>query len=524
MNSTFPPWPKQQQKPSTKKRKDDVDKAIDIALNGGGGIVSPETIASIAEPEVQEILKDEDNVSFKPNPGPQTWFLAASEREVLIGGGKGSSKSFGLMVDPLRYAGCKSTRAVIIRRTIPDVRDIVFKAKILYPKAYPGVQYRDADKMFVFPSGARIEFGYAETESDLARYQGQNYTYIGIDEVADFPFAESLLTYMRANLRTVDPIGAPPILRLTANPGAISSSYIKKEFVNQAPYNTTFWTTTTLTDPRTKEKKTVNISKKYIHSTVFDNPHLLQDDTYLATLASLPEVKRKQWLEGDWDISESSCFPEFDRNLHVVAPYELPRDYKRLKGADWGFSSPGCVVWGAVTPNGQLVIYREYVFQKKDAMTVSQEGKAMELGEMRSMGILDASAWQQRGTLGESIGEVLQRNWPSWSPSSRSRVANTSSRAHRTNLIHQYLAVEPSTGLPRMVIFPNCRKLIEAITAIPTDESNPECMDTDSPFDHYTDALSYLLQGRPTQLRGWSDPFERRTEPLYRMQDASFGY
>lgn len=30
-----------------------------------------------------------DNVIFRPNPGPQTNFLAASEREVLYGGAAG---------------------------------------------------------------------------------------------------------------------------------------------------------------------------------------------------------------------------------------------------------------------------------------------------------------------------------------------------------------------------------------------------------------------------------------------------
>lgn len=522
MQTTFPPWPKA--KPLNKSKKDKEDIAIEAIEKGQGTIVTPETIDNIQDENIKEILRDEDNIAFKANPGPQTDFLASPEREVLIGGGKGSSKSYGLMIDPLRYAGCKYTHAIIIRRTLPDVRDIIFKARTIYPKAYPGVQYRDNDKMFLFTSGARIEFGYAETESDLVRYQGQNYTYVGIDEIADFPFAEQLLTFMRANIRTVDPINAPPILRLTANPGAISSAYIKKEFIDPAPYGQTFWTTSYITNPKTREKKKISISKKYIHSTVFDNPHLLHDDTYLATLASLPEVKRKQWLEGSWDVTENSAFNEFDKNIHVVAPFEVPRDWKRQKGQDWGFSSPGCVIWGAVSPSGQIIIYREFVFQKKDALTVAQEGRSLEIGESKSQGILDASAWQQRGTLGESIGEVMQRHWAPWVPSSRARINNTSSRAHRAMLVHQHLAIDPTSGEPRLVIFPTCRKLIEALGGLPSDKANPECVDTDHPLDHYFDALSYLLQGRPLVLRAWSDPFMKTGGNPYKDYDAVFGY
>jgi len=149
----------------------------------------------------------------------------------------------------------------------------------------------------------------------------------------------------------------------------------------------------------------------------------------------------------------------------------------------------------------------------------------MELGEGRTLGVLDASCWQQRGTLGESIGELFQIHWPSWIPSSRTRVNNTSSRAHRANLVHQYLAFDPATGQPRMVMFATCRKLISSISAIPVDKNNPECVDTDSPLDHYFDALSYMLQSRPINMRGWSDPFERiQNTNRYRDYDPVFGY
>ena len=41
----------------------------------------------VNSPEIEEYASDE--VIFKPNAGPQTSFLAASEREVLYGGSAG---------------------------------------------------------------------------------------------------------------------------------------------------------------------------------------------------------------------------------------------------------------------------------------------------------------------------------------------------------------------------------------------------------------------------------------------------
>lgn len=406
---------------------------------------------------------------------------------------------------------------------------MVAKAQHLYPKAYPGVKWQQQQNMFTFPSGARIEFTFCENSSDLPRFQGINMTYCGIDEAASHPYLPELLNYVRSNIRSVDPENAPPMLRMTANPGEVMSHYLRKEFVERSTPNETFWDHVKIFDQRSKQHRTVNISKKYIPATIFDNPYLLQDDSYLATLASLPETKRKQWLEGNWFVSEMSAFPDFEENVHVVRPFEIPRDWKRVKGQDWGFSSDGCVYWGAVSPAGQLVIYREFAFnlkgdRKKDAMEIAHEGRSMELGELRSPGIIDASAFQRRGTLGQSIGEIMQQYWPSWTPSSRAMVNSMSSRAHRKSLVHTHLAINPMTGEPRMVIFPTCRKLIEALSGLPIDKHNPEMVDTDSDLDHYFDALSYLLQGRPAQLRSWSDPFMGKSETKWQPVNSVFGY
>lgn len=476
------------------------------------------------EPLAKELVTSEDNVVFKPNEGPQTSFLSSPEQEVFYGGAKGGGKTYALLVDCLRYCQFKTHRALLLRRSIPDLKDIIFKAKTLYPKAFPGVRWSENDKTFYFPSGARIEMGYCETQSDLVRYQGQNYTWIGVDEICQFPFVQEMLNYLRANIRTTDPDNVPPMFRCTGNPGEVASEFMKKEFVEKSPEGVTFWQTVDVFDPRKKVKVRVRISKKFIKATVFDNPYLMQDNSYLATLASLPEVKRKQWLDGSWDVSEFSAFPEFDHNIHVVSSFPLPRDCKRVKGADWGHRQPGACYWGAVLPSGQLVIYREFVFQGKDGHRVAQEGRAMEMGEPKSLGVLDASAWNQKGTLGQSVGEAFQMNWPAWVPSSRARMANNSSRALRKNLVHQHLAIDPMTGNPRIVIFPQCRKLIEALAGIPVDKHDPEVVDTDSPLDHYYDALSYLLQGRPSQLRSWADPFLRTEVYEPPVVDQLFGY
>jgi hypothetical protein len=63
-----------------------------------------ETVSEAAE---FESIEETANVLFKPNPGPQTDFLAASEREVLYGGSAGGGKSYAMLADPLLCHACR---------------------------------------------------------------------------------------------------------------------------------------------------------------------------------------------------------------------------------------------------------------------------------------------------------------------------------------------------------------------------------------------------------------------------------
>ena len=88
-------------------------------------------------------------------------------------------------------------------------------------------------------------------------------------------------------------------------------------------------------------------------------------------LLSLPEVERRRLLEGDWDVAEGAAFKEFDRSVHVVEPFEIPYNWPRIRAMDYGYSSPSCVLWGAVDWDNNLWIYRE-LYEKGHTEKVSQ--------------------------------------------------------------------------------------------------------------------------------------------------------
>ena len=168
----------------------------------GSKVLEQSTIDSVPQ-AVRELIENEADVVFKPNSGPQTDFLASPERDVFYGGAAGGGKSYALLADLLRYCDNPNHRALIIRRTLDELTELVDKSKQLYPKAFPGAVFRESKAMWQFPSGATAWFSYLDKDKDDTRYEGQAFTWIGIDEITHYP-TPYVWEYLRSRLRTTD--------------------------------------------------------------------------------------------------------------------------------------------------------------------------------------------------------------------------------------------------------------------------------------------------------------------------------
>ena len=485
-------------------------KSVNKALDGKEQQLITQDVIDSASPNVQKHINQQE-VVFKPNTGPQTDFLASAEREVFYGGARGGGKSYAMLVDPLRYCDKEHHRALLLRRTMPELRDLITHSQRLYGRAFPGAKWREQEKEWRFPSGAKIEFGYAENMTDALRYQGQSYTWIGIDELPQYP-SPDIYNFLRSSLRSVDP-EIPVFMRSTGNPGNIGSQWVREMFVNPAEPNKTF--NLEISTPT----GTKRITRRFIPAKLQDNPYLMQTDDYYAMLASLPEIQRKQFLDGDWDAFEDSAFPEFNKNTHVVDPFEIPKGWQRFRSADWGYSSPACVLWFAIDYDNNLWIYRELYTKKITADVFARKVLELEKGEYIRYGVLDASTWAKRGDIGPSIAETMVQQGCRWRPSDRTPKSRISGKLE----IHKRLKPsENEKKEPGLRIFSSCRNLIRTLPILPLDESNPEDINTDVE-DHAYDALRYGCMSRPMHT-SYAKRFNSPARPQFTPVDRIFGY
>lgn len=461
----------------------------------------------------EEGIDDNREVAFKPNPGPQTDFLAANEREVFYGGARGGGKTYSLLVAPLRFVDKPTSRALLIRRSMPELRDVIFQTQQIYPKVVPGAKFKTQENTWHFPSGARIEFGYCENLQDVLRYQGQSYSWIGVDELPQYS-SPDVWHFLRSSLRSADP-SIPLHMRATGNPGNVGSRWVKELFIEPAIPNTRFAEKVEYElEGRTLSTE---ITRKFIPASVWDNPYLTQDSSYIAMLASLPEVKRKQFLYGDWDVVEEGAFPDFDRSKHVVEPFDVPSGWTKIRAADFGFSSHSAVLWGAIDFDDNIWIYRELYVNR---LTADQLGRLIREVEYDDGtiydAVLDSSCWARRGDRGPSIAETINAEGCRFRPADRSPGSRISGKIE----IHKRLLEDSESGEPGIRFFDTCTNVIRQIASLPLDKKNPEDVDTNAE-DHAYDALRYMVSSRP---RNVLIAYENKPKSTWRPADSRFGY
>lgn len=490
----------------TLKKTKEVAKKLDGNLGSVSkkdAIVSETDLDLLPQEAKERILNDEAIIAFRPNPGPQTDFLSADEKDVLYGGAAGGGKSYAMLVDPLRYVHERDHKALILRRTLKELDELIDKSRELYPLAYPGAQYKESKKVWEFPSGCKIQFGYLEKDADVYQYQGQSFTWIGFDELTHLPTSFAW-DYLRSRLRTTNP-RIKCYMRATTNPGGPGHLWVKARYIDPAPENTTFWS------------EDGHVSRKFIPAKLSDNPSLAKGGEYEAMLQSMDPIHRKRLLEGDWNVTEGAAFPEFSTEFHVIPPFQIPTHWEKFKAIDYGYRAPSCCLWIAVDPSdGTLIVYRELYERELTGTKLGYRMHDLEVDEVNSiMGVLDGAAWNNTGNSGPSVGEEITRT------GHKLRRADKNREAGKIQ-VHERLRINPSTGRPKTQIFNTCTNIIKQLASIPLDPSNKEDVDTKAE-DHAYDAFRYAVMSRPRM----DDPWLRMMK--YKQQrfvpfDSDFGY
>lgn len=470
------------------------------------------------------------NVIWKPQ-AKQAQFMSRPEYECLYGGAAGGGKSDALLVEALRQTDNPNYRALILRKTYPQLGELIDRSQSLYPLCFPRARYNDSKYVWIFPSGAKIYFGAMQHSKDRTNYQGKRYDFIAFDELTHFTWDEYSYMFSR-NRPSKKPTSAKKTrvyIRATANPGGIGHGWVKERFISAAPPMTPIRQSVQVRMPD-GSMATMTQERIFVPATVFDNDILLRDDPqYLARLALLPEKERNALLYGDWDTFEGQYFTDFKiapdvdaakragimadeqelrgshRWCHVIPPFDLNsgarKGWKIIRSYDFGYARPFSCAWWAVDYDG--VIYR--ILELYGCTSNPNEGvkwtpdkQFREISRLEQShpwlkgreisGVADPAIWD--ASRGESIAETAMRYGIYFTPGDHQRIPGWMQCHYRLQFDER--------GYARCYIFDTCKAFIRTIPLMMYDPIKVEDLDSKLE-DHVADEWRYLCMSRPVK-------------------------
>lgn len=287
--------------------------------------------------EIERLRKSPSDLKIIAQKGCQEKFLATNADITIFGGSRGGSKSFSLLMESLKDIKNPFFNAVILRNEKDDLLDLVYTSYRLYSQ-YGQYNKSQNDMTWNYTNGGKLKFSYfSDTYEDFKkRFQGKQYSYIGIDEITHCTYDKFkyLITCNR------NAYGIRNRFYGTCNPDPDSwvrkfidwwigedglpveerDGVVRYCFMDGDSPDTIYWGDTpeevygqckSIIDPLWKEefaeygfnKITMFVkSVTFIKGKLEENVALVKSDpNYLANLAQQDEEQRARDLEGNWN-------------------------------------------------------------------------------------------------------------------------------------------------------------------------------------------------------------------------------
>lgn len=415
---------------------------------------------------------------WKPNPGPQTAFLSSTAREVMYGGAAGGGKTDALIALALRWADHPKHRCLMLRRTRPQLQEVIDRTLQLYPDVVPGAVWREAEGRWKFPSGAIIQMGYAEHEQDILNFKTFEYNLICFDELTSFTEKQYLFMFLRNRTKSAD---LPQLIRSGTNPGDIGHEWVHRRFIeNRLPYK--------IYDDAVKlDDKEVVVQRQYIPSHVWDNPAMPNRDEYIAGIMQMAPEDIAAYLHGEWSRLAGAMFQPMV--VAEQAQLQSSKQFSLIRCIDFGISDPTCVLWLVHYPATGVVDVVSELYMKDPSLddvanAIKIREKQMGLGyPVWSVG--SPEMFNRQATSGQSIGTMLSTLGVSLEKGNTDRMAGWARL--RTLQTRSALRVWPDYGIWGA---PNLRRTLPNLqrnTGLGKDPNDLRPRQE----DHAADALRY---------------------------------
>lgn len=222
-----------------------------------------------------------------------------------------------------------------------------------------------------------------------------------------------------------------------------------------------------------------------------DNPFLSKKEIALLE-STMDEQTLQSRRYGRFAAREGLVYPEFDENVHVIAPFPVPKEWQDCLSIDPGLKNPLSAHWYAVDYDGNVYVVAEHYAAGKDvdfhARALHEISDALGWkrdAKGRIAAYIDSAAGQRTLASQKSVSELFYERGILVNPRVDKDVFSGIAQ------VKSYLNV--NNGLPDLYLFSCCTNMIREFKSYFWGSGDsPEKRD-----DHAMDELRYYLMNRP---------------------------
>lgn len=448
-------------------------------------------------------------------------------------------------------------KGVIFDREFDDLKGLVAESKKWFDKFDDGAVFMASASAYkwVWPSGEELLFRHVKKEEDYDGFHGQEFPFIGWNELTKQPtpvLYDKMMSVNRSSFtpwrdtphartsahalnategpdgiwRVYDTRDYKPLPRIplevfsTTNPNGPGHNWVKRRFISPIERGKVLRTNITVFNPQTQKEEIVTKTQVAIFGSYRENIYL--DPKYVAELESIKDPNlRRAWLFGDWDIVTGGAFDDvWDKRVHVIPRFVPPKGWHIDRSFDWGSSHPFSVGWWCEAngeeatlpdgrkfcpPKGTLIRMFEWYGTKEIG---SNEGLKMPAGEIAE-GIRDIEialmynghmlVQPEGGPADNQIRQVVQADVDTIEKKMgdigirwTESDKSPGSRVNGLELVRERLAASVKREGPGLYFMDCCRAAIEIFPTLPRDPKKPNDVDTDAE-DHIYDEMRYRV-------------------------------
>lgn len=229
-----------------------------------------------------------------------------------------------------------------------------------------------------------------------------------------------------------------------------------------------------------------------------DNPYLDKGEieAMCKSVSASDQLSRRY---GKFSTGEGLVYPEFDQSVHVVDPFDIPKEWQATISIDPGLTNPTCALFFAVDFDGVIYAVDEHfeagvsidthvakIFAIADKLNWKRDGKG------RLYALIDSAANQHTLACQKSVAELF---------SEKGILVNTAVNKDLYSGIQRIKSLFEQKP-PRIYIFKTCSNLIREIKSYWWGSGDrPKKED-----DHALDALRYFVMSLPKPSKPIAPP------------------